>query len=81
MDARQRFIFRREIFRYIREGEELVLEPFQRLIEADQLLAYRHHGFWRAMDTLKDKQVLEEMVDRGEMPWHSLNELVIRRKS
>jgi glucose-1-phosphate cytidylyltransferase len=63
------FIFRRQIFDYMRDGEELVLEPFNRLIKENQLLAYRYHGFWRAMDTLKDKQVLEELVERGEMPW------------
>lgn len=64
------FIFRNEIFNYIREGEELVLEPFKRLIKKRQLTAYRHQGFWRAMDTLNDKRILEEMVERGEMPWH-----------
>ena len=53
----------------MREGEELVLEPFQRLIDDDQLLAYKHEGFWRAMDTLKDKQFLEDMVEQGKMPW------------
>ena len=58
-----------EIFDYIQDGEELVLEPFNRLIEAGQLMAYRYEGFWRAMDTLRDRQVLEEMVERGEMPW------------
>ena len=63
------FIFRREIFDYIRDGEELVLEPFSRLIAEDQLLAYKYEGFWRAMDTLKDRQALEDMVERGEMPW------------
>lgn len=63
------FIFRREIFDYIREGEELVEAPFQRLIDADQLMAYRHEGFWRPMDTLKDRQVLEELVEKGVMPW------------
>ena len=52
-----------------REGEELVLNPFQRLIEADQLMAYKHEGFWRSMDTLKDRQVLEDMVEQGKMPW------------
>ena len=57
-----------EIFDYIREGEELVVEPFQRLIDEGQLLAYRHDGFWRAMDTLKDKQILEDMVERGDCP-------------
>jgi glucose-1-phosphate cytidylyltransferase len=64
------FIFRNEIFDYIRDGEELVLEPFKRLIEIQQLMAYRYDGFWRAMDTLRDRQLLEEMVERGEIPWH-----------
>jgi glucose-1-phosphate cytidylyltransferase len=63
------FIFRKDIFDYMREGEELVLEPFRRLIEADQLMAYKYEGFWRAMDTLRDRQVLEEMVEQGHMPW------------
>jgi glucose-1-phosphate cytidylyltransferase len=63
------FVFRRQIFDYMREGEELVMEPFARLIEEGQLFGYRYEGFWRAMDTLRDRQVLEEMVERGEMPW------------
>ena len=63
------FIFRREIFDDMRDGEELVEAPFRRLIEADQLLAIRHEGFWRPMDTLKDKQVLEDLVEQGEAPW------------
>ena len=60
---------RSEIFDYMREGEELVLEPFLRLIEDDMLMAYKHEGFWRSMDTLRDWQVLEEMVESGDMPW------------
>jgi glucose-1-phosphate cytidylyltransferase len=63
------FIFRREIFDYIKVGEELVLEPFNRLIKAEKLMAYKYEGFWRAMDTLRDRQILEEMVERGETPW------------
>jgi glucose-1-phosphate cytidylyltransferase len=63
------FIFRREIFDYMQDGEELVLEPFNRLIESGKLMAYKYEGFWRAMDTLRDRQVLEEMVERGETPW------------
>jgi glucose-1-phosphate cytidylyltransferase len=63
------FIFRNEIFDYMREGEELVLEPFQRLMKADQLLAYKYEGFWRAMDTLRDRQALEELIEQGKMPW------------
>jgi glucose-1-phosphate cytidylyltransferase len=65
------FLFRPEIFDYMREGEELVLEPFQRLIDEDQLMAYRHEGFWRSMDTLRDWQSLQDLVERGEMPWLS----------
>jgi glucose-1-phosphate cytidylyltransferase len=53
----------------MRDGEELVLEPFTRLMEKGLLMAYKYEGFWRAMDTLRDRQVLEEMVERGEMPW------------
>lgn len=63
------FVFRNKVFDYIKEGEELVEEPFERLIEAGELIAYRHDGFFRAMDTLRDKQMLEDMVQRGDMPW------------
>jgi len=63
------FIFRKEIFEFLRDGEELVLEPFNRLIKTEDLMAYKYEGFWRAMDTLRDRQVLEEMVERGDTPW------------
>jgi glucose-1-phosphate cytidylyltransferase len=68
------FIFRREIFDYIRDGEELVLEPFNRLIKAGELIAYKYEGFWRAMDTLRDKQTLEEMVEQGKSLWRPQGE-------
>jgi glucose-1-phosphate cytidylyltransferase len=63
------FIMRPEIFDYMEDGEELVVEPFLRLIADDKLLAYKHVGFWRAMDTLRDRQVLEAMIERGQTPW------------
>ena len=63
------FIFRRDIFRYINDGEELVEEPFQRLIQERQLIAYQHDGFWASMDTFKEKQQLEERYTRGNAPW------------
>jgi glucose-1-phosphate cytidylyltransferase len=63
------FVFRQEIFDYMREGEELVLEPFQRLIADEQLLGYRYDGFWQAMDTFKDRQALEQMYASGNAPW------------
>lgn len=63
------FMFRNAIFDYIRPGEDLVDEPFQRLIEDRQLVAYRHDGFWRAMDTLKEMQELEALHEAGNPPW------------
>jgi len=63
------FIFRREIFDYLREGEELVREPFRRLIEEGQLIAYPYEGFWAPMDTLKDHQKLETLYNSGSAPW------------
>jgi glucose-1-phosphate cytidylyltransferase len=63
------FIFRQNIFQYINDGEELVDEPFHRLITERQLVAYRHDGFWASMDTFKEKQHLEEMYIRGHAPW------------
>ena len=63
------FVLRREIFDHMRPGEELVLEPFQRLIEKRQLLAVPYDGFWRNMDTFKDKMQLDELVAKGTVPW------------
>ena len=63
------FIFREEIFDHIREGEELVREPFHRLVDARRLIAYQHDGFWMSMDTFKDRQQLEEIHAGGNAPW------------
>ncbi len=68
------FVMRREIFRYIQPGEELVREPFQRLIEQNSLLAYRYSGFWECMDTFKDKQRLDEL-NLGAAPWKVWNHI------
>ena len=64
------FVFRNDIFDYMNEGEELVVEPFQRLIEKDLLMAHCHTGFFRAMDTLRDRQALVDIFEQGEVPWH-----------
>jgi glucose-1-phosphate cytidylyltransferase len=63
------FVLRREIMEYLEAGEELVEEPFRRLIEADQLIVYPHDGFWAPMDTLKDKQYLDGLAESGQRPW------------
>jgi len=63
------FIFKKRIFAYMKDGEELVHEPFQRLIEENELIAYRYDGFWKCMDTFKDKQLFDEMYAEGNCPW------------
>lgn len=63
------FIFKKDIFRYIGPGEELVREPFQRLITEKQLIGYKYDGFFASMDTFKDKQTLDEMYAHGDAPW------------
>jgi glucose-1-phosphate cytidylyltransferase len=63
------FLLKPAIFDYMSDGEELVIEPFARLIKENKLMAYKHTGFWRSMDTLRDRQVLEDMMEKGEMPW------------
>ena len=63
------FALRREIFEYMNPGEELVSEPFARLIEKRQVLAVPYDGFWRNMDTFKDKVQLDEMVEKNQAPW------------
>jgi glucose-1-phosphate cytidylyltransferase len=63
------FIFKREIFEYIREKEELVVEPFRRLMQEQQLVGYPYDGFWASMDTFKDHQQLENLYSTGAAPW------------
>lgn len=66
------FILRNEIFQYIQAGDELVREPFQRLIQEERLLSYKYNGFWQCMDTFKDKQHLEEL-NQTMAPWRVWN--------
>jgi glucose-1-phosphate cytidylyltransferase len=62
------FVFRRDVFDYLEEGEDLPA-MFQRLIAADELVTYAYEGFWAPMDTLKDKQRLEALVESGGSVW------------
>jgi glucose-1-phosphate cytidylyltransferase len=63
------FVFRSVVLDHIEDGEELVEEPFERLIAKGELLAYRYTGFFAPMDTLKDKHNLEALAERGRPPW------------
>lgn len=63
------FVLRREIFDYMNDGEELVEEPFLRLIQEQLLIGYRNPNFWAPMDTLKDRQSLNQLFETRERPW------------
>jgi glucose-1-phosphate cytidylyltransferase len=63
------FAFRPQIFEHLREGEDLVDEPFTRLIALGSLRAQRYEGFWAAMDTMKDKVAFDELEASGMAPW------------
>jgi glucose-1-phosphate cytidylyltransferase len=67
------FVLHHDIFSFLHSGDELVREPFQRLIERQALLAYKYTGFWQCMDTFKDKQRLEEL-NQGVAPWKVWNQ-------
>ena len=63
------YVFSNKIFQYMKDGEELVVEPFQRLIAENNLLGYRYDKFWHCMDTFKEQQELNDMFERGNAPW------------
>lgn len=63
------FVFRKEFWKYINEGEEIVNEPFARLIAEKKLCTYKHNGFWACMDTFKERMTLEDLSQKGKAPW------------
>jgi len=64
------FVFRPEVFEYL-SGDNTILErePLENLAKDGQLMAFKHDGFWQCMDTLRDKQLLEELWESGNPPW------------
>jgi len=60
-----------DVFDYIKGGDETIFErkPLESLCADGQLAAYRHHGFWQCMDTLRDKDKLEELIKDKKAPW------------
>ena len=65
------FVMEPGVFDYLSDGDVTVLErkPLERLAETGQLNAYKHTGFWRPMDTLRDKHELIDMWTKGMAPW------------
>ncbi len=65
------FVLNSEVFDYIPDGEDISFEqkPMVSLAHAGQMSAYRHEGFWQPMDTLRDKNYLEDLWKSGKAPW------------
>ncbi|AST90643.1 MULTISPECIES: glucose-1-phosphate cytidylyltransferase [Sutcliffiella] len=64
------FVFEPEIFQYLSNDQTILeKEPLMNLSEDGELMAYKHHGFWHPMDTLKDKKALTSLWYSGNAPW------------
>lgn len=64
------FVLEPEIFNYLEDDSTIFeKEPLQNLAEENQLSAYQHFGFWKPMDTLRDKLELEKLWESGKAPW------------
>ena len=70
------FVCEPKVFDYITEGDSTIFErsPLENLAKDEELYTYHHNGFWKCMDTLRDKQQLQEMCDEGNAPWVSWDE-------
>jgi len=64
------FVFNYKIFNFI-SGDQTMLErePFKKLTKLNQLMAYKHYGFWQCMDTMRDKNILKKMWKEKKAPW------------
>lgn len=64
------FVMEPGVFSYLKDDETVLeREPLQNLAKDDQLVAYKHPGFWQPMDTLRDKNLLEELWESDNAPW------------
>lgn len=70
------FVCEPKIFDFITEGDDTIFErtPMEKLANAHQMSAYKHSGFWKPMDTLRDKQQLESLWLSGKAPWKVWND-------
>ena len=65
------FVCQPEVFDFIPKGDQVIFErePLEGLASAGQLQAFKHEGFWKSMDTQRDKFQLEDMIEKGIAPW------------
>ena len=64
------FVLNKKIFKYLSDKNCIwEKEPLEKIAKDNQLTAYKHHGFWHAMDTLRDRNYLEDMWNSNQVPW------------
>jgi len=65
------FVCQPEVFDFITSGDKTIFErePLENLAKDSQLYTYKHRGFWKPMDNMRDKTQLEEMIDSNKAPW------------
>lgn len=65
------FVCQPEVFNYIPDDDKTIFErgPLENLAKDNQLYTYKHNGFWRPMDTQRDKTQLEELIENNKAPW------------
>jgi glucose-1-phosphate cytidylyltransferase len=63
------FVFNRKVFNYLTQDCALEKAPLEKMAEDEQLMAYRHDGFWIGMDTYREYEMLNTMWDSGNVPW------------
>jgi glucose-1-phosphate cytidylyltransferase len=63
------FVFESEVFKYLDENCVLEQNPLENLANDNQLMAYRHEGFWQPMDTYREYTMLNELWNAGTAPW------------
>ena len=66
------FVVNKEAIKYIKSvNEQWENAPLKKIAKNGQLMGFKHHGFWKPMDTLRDKTFLEDLAKRGKPPWQT----------
>jgi len=63
------FVFGKKVFKYIQDNEVLERQPFERLTQKKEMMAFKHKGFWECMDTFKDYMKLNSLWETGKAKW------------
>ena len=64
------FVFNEKIFKYIKHDLKMLeREPFKKLTQKRELMAFKHFGFWQCMDTMRDKKILNKLLKEKKAPW------------